>query len=277
MFLGAVTYQASVPGKSEDVMKHAALLLLVVAAVVMLRQPLEAQGCPHQFTANSQSSSSYIQYCVSDNGNITSIISPFNRQQIITLGIEGYGLCQESPVAEYHDYFTDTSPNWDPAQILSSSSSSIKISRTTADGNWTLVQTISKVTATGSIKLLMALTNNQSVDRLAYLLRAVDTFYSSSSSLSGASVNSAWTWDTNPYASYANYRLQLFNGAKSPFGYRHGFVRPWSSYGPNACDFAAGTRASGFLDSSPGNILYVYVGPVPAHGTRTVTLNYRGT
>jgi len=257
-------------------MKRAALLLFVVAAVVMLRQPLEAQGCPHLFTANSQTSSSYIQYCVTDNGNIISITTPFNRPQIATPGTEGYGLCQESPVAEYHDYFSDTSPNWDPAQILSSSSSSIKISRTTVDGNWTLVQTISKVAATGSIKLLMALTNNQSVDRVAYLLRSTDTFFSSSSSVSGAALNNAWTWDTIPDPAYANYGLQLFNAAKSPFGYRHGFVRTRSSYGPNACDFAAGAYTSGILQATPASILYVYVGPVPAHGTRTVTLNYRG-
>jgi hypothetical protein len=237
---------------------------------VGLRQSLDAQACPHLFTANSQSSSSYIQYCVSDNGNITSIISPFNHPQIISLGIEGYGICQESPIAEYHDYFTDTSPNWDPAEILSSSGSSIKVSRTTADGNWTLVQTISKVAATGSIKLLMALTNNQPVDRVAYLLRFADLGFSTAF---GASLNSAWGWSTG---GSVHYGLQLFNAAKSPFGYRQGFIRPVLS-GPNACDFAAGTVSDGILQSINAGILYVYVGSVPAHGTRTVTLNYRGT
>jgi hypothetical protein len=258
-------------------MKHAALLLLVVAAIVGLRQPLDAQACPHLFTANSQSSSSYIQYCVTDNGNIISISTPFNRSQI-NMGSEGYGLCQESPIAEYHDYFFDASPTWDAAQTLSSSSSSIKISRTTADGNWTLVQTISKVAATGSIKLLMALTNNQSVDRVAYLLRFADTddaYYGSFASTLGASLNSAWTSDTST-TNVFHYGLQLFNAAKSPFGYRQGFVRP-DSGAPNSCDFAAGTASRGILTYSPGGILYVYVGPVPAHGTRTVTLNYRGT
>jgi hypothetical protein len=261
---------------SEAIMKHAALLLLVVAAVVVSRQPLDAQACPHLFTANSQSSSSYIQYCVSDNGNITAITTPFNHLQSAAPPSEGYGLCQESPIAEYHDYFSEASANWSPAQVLSSSSGSIRISRTTADGNWTLVQTISKVTATGSIKLLMSLTNNQSVDRVAYLLRFTDLTLLSSSLL-GASLNSAWTWDTS--ASSFHYGLELFSAAKSAFGYRQGFVRR-SFSGPNACDFAAGTDSHGVLDgasSSVGSIIYVYVGSVPAHGTRTVTLNYRGT
>jgi len=255
-------------------MKHAVLLLLVVAAVVALRQPLAAQTCPHLFTANSQSSSSYIQYCVTDNGNITSITTPFNRLQSAAPPSEGYGLCQESPIAEYHDYFSEASANWNPAQVLSSSSSSIKISRTTADGNWTLVQTISKVTPTGSIKVLMALTNNQSVDRVAYLLRFTDLTLLNSSVL-GASVNSAWSWQASTNAFY--YGLQLSNAAKSPFAYRKGFVRP-STLGPNACDFASGADPDNILEGTlTGSIVYVYVGPVPAHGTRTVTLNYRGT
>jgi hypothetical protein len=211
---------------------------------------------------------------VSDNGNITSITTPFNRLQSAAPPSEGYGLCQESPIAEYHDYFSEASANWSPAQVLSSSSSSIKISRTTADGNWTLVQTISKVTATGSIKLEMALTNNQSVDRVAYLLRFTDLSLLSSSVL-GASVNGAWTWDT--LTGTFHYGFQLFNAAKSPFDYRQGFVRR-SFLGPNACDFAAGTASTGILNGIyTASILYVYVGPVPAHGTRTVTLNYRGT
>jgi len=255
-------------------MKHAALFLLVVAAVVALRQPLAAQDCPHLFTANGQSSSSYMQYCVSDNGNITGITTPFNRLHSAAPPSEAYGLCQESPVAEYHDYFSEASGNWGPALVLGSSSSSIKILRTTADGNWTLVQTISKVAATGSIKLLMAVTNNQSVDRVAYLLRFTNLTILSSSVV-GAALNSAWTWDSS-VSTFNYFGLALFNAAKSPFGYRHGFVRR-SFLGPNACDFAAGV-SSGILEGeSIGSIIYVYVGPVPAHDTRTVTLNYRGT
>jgi hypothetical protein len=257
-------------------MRHAFHVLLVMTALVALRQPLDAQACAgHQFTANSQSSSSYIRYCVTDNGNITSIISPFDFPQVGSPEgnpyDEGYGLCQESPIAEYHDYYTWTSGNWDPAIILSSSSSVIKISRRTADGNWTLVQTISKIAATGSIKIVMALTNNQSVEKVAYLLRFVDT-YELGFAVRGGSLNSAWRlWPP----SQLHYGLELLNAAKSPFAYRQGFVKDALTI-PNPCDFAAGTDADGFqADQVDRHLLYVYAGPVPAKGTRTVTLNYR--
>jgi hypothetical protein len=254
-------------------MKYVACALLFVAAVVALAEPVSAQPCPHPFTANPQSSSSYIQYCVMDNGNITSITTPFSVPLIGSFG-EGYGICQESPIAEYHDYFSDASANWNAAQVLSVSGSSIKIARSTADGNWTLVQTISKVGATGSIKIVMALTNNQAVAKVAYLLRYANSFRPDEGMRGGASLNSAWTWTIEQGTPH--YGLELANAAKSPFSYRQGFISP--SFLPNTCDFAAATAPSGETPLFTNHhffMWYVYAGTVPAHGTRTVTLNYR--
>jgi hypothetical protein len=55
--------------------------------------------------------------------------------------------------------------------VLSHDAKSVKIARTTADGNWTLTQTITQVTGPPSAKIAMALTNNTSVTRQAFLLR----------------------------------------------------------------------------------------------------------
>ena len=256
-------------------MKYTLPSLIVIVSVLAGHQPLQADVCPHLFSANAQSSSSYIQYCVSDNGNITSIVTPFNVQQI-GYSSEGYGLCQESPVAEYHDYASDTTANWNAAELISLSNSSIKIKRTTSDGNFSLVQTISKVAATGAVKILMGVTNHQAVAKVVYLLRyaSVKTNpYAISSQ--GASLNSAWSWDNSPNT--LHHGLQLLHAAAAPFSYRQGFIK--LLFGPNACDFAAGTFPTGQSgpDSGyPASILYVYAGSIPAGATRTVTLNYRG-
>ena len=73
-----------------------------------------------------------------------------------------------------------------------------------------------------------------------------------------------------------HYGLELANAAKSPFSYRQGFVTGLYPH-PIACDFAANGEPNGFTSTAEdGNffIWYVYAGPVPANGTRTVTLNY---
>ena len=266
------------PGAEEMIMAHAPGSLILVAAVVVLHGPVQAQqqmlpdSCPHLFKANSQGSLSYIEYCVSDTGNITSVNTPFDGWHIG--GGEGYGLCQESPIAAYYDYFQTESGNWGAAQTLSVSGNSIKIKRSTAEGNWTLVQTISKVAATGSIKLVMALTNNQSADKIVYLLRYFVSVPGPHTG--GASVNSVWSWDNSPNT--LHYGLQLLNAGKSPFTYRQGFVRE-HPVAPNPCDFAASTAPTGIVGPTfaEHSQFLVYAGAVPAGATRTVTLNYRGT
>jgi hypothetical protein len=118
----------------------------------------------------------------------------------------------------------------------------------------------------------MGLTNNQSVAKVAYLLRYADTF--DGGVTVGGSLSSAWYWKNT--TGTLHYGLQLLNAGKSPFGYRQGFARVTNS-GPNACDFAFNSSATGvFVPSAASSIAFVYAGTVPAHGTHTITLNYRG-
>ncbi|MFY9561767.1 MAG: hypothetical protein WAQ52_16150 [Terriglobales bacterium] len=228
-------------------------------------------SCPHLFSVGN--GNTYLQYCVSDNGNISSIQTPFGHFHSGAQG-EGYGLCQESPAVEYHDYGVSDSGNWQPPQIVSLTKSLIKISRTTSDGRWTLVQTISKVAANASIKVVMALTNNARSDQVAYLLRFADlnpNGLQDRYAFVGASFESAWAWDGLPGTTH--YGLQLQTTAKSPFGYQQGFVREIPS-GPNACDFAGDSSPNGLDGGSDYSIAYVYVGTVPSLQTLTVTLSY---
>jgi hypothetical protein len=269
-----------------------AVLVATLAAFLNAPQPALAQtaiphaelngespdSCPHLFSGGN--GNNYLRYCVTDNGNITLIETPLGHSHMGTNG-EGYGLCQESPAVEYHDYAVSDSGNWQPSQIVSLTKSLIKISRTTSDGRWTLVQTISKVAATGSIKVVMALTNNARSDQVAYLLRFadVDPDGKVSGSLATASLQSAGAIAV--IAGTPHYGLQLLSLGKSPFGYQQGFVLSADTL-PNACDFASGTDLQGFSfgEGHPGYnpmVEYVYAGAVPAGQTLTVTMNYRGT
>jgi hypothetical protein len=237
--------------------------------------------CDHLFSAGDPATNNSMFYCVSNNGNIGQIDIPYGYSQVGSTGGEGYGLCQESPPTEYHDYLVDYSYNWKDAKVLSLSTASIKISRTTSDGNWTLVQTITKIPATASIKVVMSLTNHQAVDKVVYLVRFVDVDPAGAhigGSYAGASLQSAWNWLVNPNPGSFHWGLQLINATKSPFTYQQGFARPVDT-GPNACDFAGGSDPSGFVagGNDGTSIAYAYAGVVGAKKTVTVTLNYRGT
>jgi hypothetical protein len=253
-----------------------AVVFVVVVAPFLCGQHADGPNapCPYQFTAGKTNSNTYIQYCVTDNGNLSSIETPFGHPMLAPDG-EGYGLCQESPAVEYHDYIGSSS-GWNPAQVLSLTGSSIKISRTTSDGRWTLVQAISKVSANGSIKIVMALTNNARSDQVAYLLRFADISPDGiRSNPAGASLESAWALDQETVGADG---LQLQNLGKSPFSYQHAFVYEYS-VPPNACDFAFNSIVGGLIDPTKGSgkdpsVSYVYVGGVRSQQTITVTLSY---
>jgi hypothetical protein len=276
-------------------MKFASHRLLSVALVVLLIQFLHGQQsataptpaktqaavnvadtCPHLFIAGNSSSNAFIQYCVTDHGNINLIETPFGHLHIGPQG-DGYGFCQQDPPATgYFDYLAGDSGNWQPPQIVSVSNSAIKISRSTSDSNWTLVQTISKVVATGSIKIVMALTNNQAADKVAYLVRFANVNPDGARSfvIAGASLQGAFAWHDDRDVPF-QYGLQLQNIGKWD-GYQQAFVQAIPT-GPQPCAFAFNADERGRVDSTDVSLVYAYVGPVPAHKTVTVTLSYRGT
>ena len=119
--------------------------------------------CSYDFTAGS--GNTYISYCVTVNGNILEIVTPFGQSMLGVNG-EGYGICDQNIVPggiSYADYGVSDNGNWQNAVVLSHNATLVKIARTTVDGNWTLTQTITKIPSTTSIKVVMALKNNQAV------------------------------------------------------------------------------------------------------------------
>lgn len=238
--------------------------------------------CSYDFTTGS--GNTFLSYCVTVNGNILDIQTPFGQNMMGTNG-EGYGLCDQniqSGGRDYVDYGVSDSGNWKNATVLSHSSASVKIARTTSDGNWTLTQTITKIPKTSSITVVMALKNNQSVADVAYLVRFADAEPANASGGGGdlwiGTLNSALarTLQTDP-----NYGLQLSNVDNPPFSYWQGFVQSVNT-GPNACAFAFNEALPGFNEdntwggSQPGSIEIAYVGTIGAGKTETVTLSYHG-
>jgi hypothetical protein len=236
--------------------------------------PNATTACSYTFTS-SGSNNSYLNYCVTANGNIPQIETPFGYTQISGRGGEGYGICNESPAQNYTDYAISDTGNWAPASLVSKTATSVKIARSTSDGNWTLTQTITQAKPS-SITIVMALTNNQAVSKVAYLVRYGDVNADGwADNILFAGLNSAVasSYSLNGYPHPPYYGFQLQNVGTPQFGYWQAFAQTVPS-GPNACAFAF-NDSFGFFQGD-GSVVIAYAGPVPAHGTKTVTLSYRG-
>jgi hypothetical protein len=239
--------------------------------------------CSYDFSSGS--GNTYLSYCVTVNGNILEIQTPFGQNMLGANG-EGYGICDQNVgPTNYTDYGVSDTGNWGTATVLSHSLTSVKIARTTADGHWTLTQTITKVPATSSIKVVMALKNNQGVSDVAYLVRFADAeppVTPGNGDVWYGGLNSALA---RTYQNDPNYGLQLSNVGVPQFSYWQGFAQSVNT-GPNACAFAfnegggqGGTNSwfgGGNTGTPAGSIEVAYVGTVPAGLTKTVTLTYHG-
>lgn len=244
--------------------------------------PIQAQQGPDATTTCSYTfkigaGQTYLAFCVTANGNITQIETPSGHQQMGPGG-EGYGICNESPAQNYTDYAVSDTGNWNPPIVVSKSTTSVKIARSTSDGNWTLTQTFTITAKPSSITIVMALKNNQAVPKVAYLVRFADVnpdgtvFFSLGATSSGAFAWSAGGVTINP----PYYGLQLENVGTPPFPYLQGFAQYVPS-GPNACAFAFNAYPYGTSDGgrTGWSLVLAYVGTVPAGGTKTATLTYR--
>jgi len=244
--------------------------------------PLATSTC--SFTFTSGSGQTYLQFCVTANGNITEFQSPVGVEQIRqgTVG-EGYGICDATTGAAYYDYADwGATVNWNAPVTISSSLTSVKIQRTTTDGAWTLTQTISMVAGTNpSAKITMALKNNSASTKFVYLLRFADSDPDKGNSGDGYLQNLDGTLDSAwGYVGYSNtsgndhYGLMLqIVGNPSPtsvsYG-RVGFAQNVPS-GPAPC--SAGAHLASPITNTDGSIVYFYDFTL-IHG-QTVTISER--
>jgi len=238
-----------------------------------LRQNLSPGYCDFSFQSGSNSTSLY--YCVATNGNITFLSTPGDHSHLFFR--EGYGICNESPAQAYWDYAdAGDSGNWGAATVLKLTATSVVIARTTADGVWTLTQTISLDPNTPAVKIVMALKNNTAMPRVAYLVRYADVD-SDGSFLNNfsATTNGAFSWNASiPFGANSGYGLELRNFGQPHFGYLQGFARTVST-GPNPCAFASDSSGSP-LTGINGSVALAYVDSVGAKKTKAATIIYRG-
>jgi hypothetical protein len=259
---------------SRNKVRLALCFVLTCGAISLFASPAAAGTFQCQY--NFLYTSGVLDYCVTVNGNIPQFYTPSGVQLLAAGYGEGYGICNESPAQNYTDYGSsgDTG-NWGNSTLVSKTATSVKIARTTKDGNWTLTQTITQAsTKTASITVVMALTNNQSVSKVAYLVRYADAHPNYSTGMQLATVNSALSWTNVGSGGAYDWGLLLQNVGTPQFGYWQGFAQDVES-GPNACAFAFNAPYD-TNHGSIGSIEIAYVGSVSAHGTKSVSLTYRG-
>jgi len=231
--------------------------------------------CTYNFTSGTNNT--FLKYCVTVNGNIPQLMTPFNREHIaVGAAGEGYGVCDNTGAVAYFDYADyGDSGNWGAPTLVSQTATSVKIARTTGDGVWTLTQTITQVASTQSVRVIMALKNNTAVPRSFFLMRFADVDVSGTASNNfDATANSAFGWNS-AFSSTPEYGLMVQN-VGNPTGLANTipFVQK-VAFPPNPCVPGA-QLVAGPETATDGSMLMYYEGTVPQKGTRTVTMNYKG-
>lgn len=139
--------------------------------------PLGTDVCQSTFTSGS--GVSYMVFCTTQNGNISKFESPQGWNQLFHGG-EGYGVCDQtdynSPIGYYDWGIYGSSGLQDPVitQPNGPNSFPLTVTRTSADGVWTLKQVFSRNVTTPAVKITMTLKNNTGVTRQLYLERFAD-------------------------------------------------------------------------------------------------------
>jgi hypothetical protein len=263
---------AQTPDAVASAQKQAAAILAQKSAAAATIKSLATSTC--SFTFTSGTGNSFLKYCVTANGNITQFETPAGVEHIAIGSFgEGYGFCDLNFGVAYDDYadFGD-SGNWLNATVASSSPTSVKIVRTTADGIWTLTQTIAQVASTGSAKITMPLKNNTAIDRSVELVRYADVDADDSVFNNfDSTFNSAFGWD--PSGTTDNFGMMLQDVNTTAFTHL-GLVQN-VAFGPDPCHVFRNV-VSGTQIGVDGSVLLSYVIEIPPRASRTVTVSYKG-
>jgi hypothetical protein len=219
------------------------------------------------FTFTSGTGNKYLKYCVTANGNIVHFESPSGHEYVATAPIgEGYAFCDFDSSTQYYDYagYGD-SGNWQAPVTVSSSATSVKISRKTTDGIYTLTQTIAQNAGNALAQVTMALKNNTTTPRHVGLLRYADV-----DANGFTSNNFDYTYRTAFGYGNGGYGLQMqfvsggaFNGAFSQD----------VPGGPNPCQIF--TQVLGPLQDTDGSIFAQYDMELGKNATGTVAVTYK--
>ena len=234
-----------------------------------LAAPSATISCAYSFSSGS--GNNYTQYCLTVNGNIVQFQRP-SGVEYINYGVvtEGYGVCDLHSGAAYYDYASGDSGNWSPTNLVSSTATSVKLSRVTSDGLWQLTQTITQVNATakspGAVTVTMAIKNLTGITRTVYLLRFADV------DAAGTTTND---FDYTLETSYglkpgSSWGLGLTNNTET---FSHMAFTQDVYYGPAPCNWSANVAPQPF--QGDGSIAHIYAIAVAKNATKTVILTYK--
>jgi hypothetical protein len=235
------------------------------------RSPLSTSICSFTFTSGSQDT--FLKYCVTINGNITQFESPAGFEHIAIGEVaEGYGFCDGTANVPYFDYADDgATSNWGPTTILSHSATSVKMTRITTDGLWTLTQLITQIAGNSSVNVAMTLKNNSLFSKSVFFLRYadVDAAGAFNNNFDGTS-DSVFGWNS---AGVNSFGMVLRNVGNAPFVHE-GFGQTVSS-GPSPCNPAANISRVPLVGID-GSIIMTYDGFIRPGQSKTLTINYKG-
>jgi hypothetical protein len=227
--------------------------------------PYSSTTC--SFTYSSGDDNKFMKYCVTANGNIAQFQNPIGHEYIATTPIgEGYGVCDVDASKAYYDYagYGD-SGNWQAPVTVSSSPTSVKISRTTTDGIYTLTQTITQNGSNPLVQVTMALRNNSTTARHVGLLRYADV------DANGTTSNNLDYTKRTAFA-YENfgYGLQIQYVSGSAFDGAYSQDVPG---GPAPCNIF--NHVAGPLQNTDGSIFAQYDMHMGKKATGTVAVSYK--
>jgi hypothetical protein len=226
--------------------------------------------CTYTFTSGS--GNTFLKYCVTKNGNIVQFESPSGQEYIAvgTIG-EGYAFCDFDSATQYYDYagYGD-SGNWQTPVTQKSTASSVKISRQTTDGMYTLVQTISQNPGSALAQVTMEIKNDTSSSHHIGLLRYADVDASGDANNSfDYTYRSAFGYNEMGYGLQLLYVSGQVSGGPSLNG---GFAQIIAG-GPNPCQIF--THVAGPLQNTDGSIFMQYDMELAAKKSVTVVVDYK--
>lgn len=263
-----------------------------LVSVLLLGAMATAQQEQHQSSSNSQPATEscaftfttgtghgLTQYCVTANGNIAqfSAVGDNGLSLEMISGVnpasEGYGICDTTNLTQYFDYADSDSGNWNPA-TSTSSVNSVTITRTTTDGVWKLVQTITQLPGSkvsyGSAKIQMALTNLSSRDRIIILLRHVNV------DASGSTFNDFDTSATMAFgtATGLNGLSSTASFLTTPFDFHFSLVKTNPSDPPPCTPFGNYGAQQTFFQGD-GSLLHYFNLEIAPGKTKIATVTYK--
>jgi hypothetical protein len=238
--------------------------------------PDVTQTCTYKFTSGS--GQTYLQFCVTVNGNIVEFQSPAGIEHIDVAGSprEGYGICDETKGVSYYDYAYTATSNWDAPTTVSHTATAVKIERTTKDGLWTLTQTITSSSGTNPYaKITTALKNNAGGGtNSVYALRYVNTLPDDGTALENydGDANSGWGYKSISGDSPRGLLIQNV-GDRTPTSVSYGRegLGIDTNNGPDPCDYSA--DFTGSIYDGTGSAVFLYL--FELNGGKTVTFNER--